>query len=168
MTRAAFDTLVRPHLPRLRGVARRLDPANGEDLLQQALLVAWRRADALRDARAVRVWLGRIVWTTWADRRPTREDVHEDLVAVDARDPEAQAAARELGDALQRALAALPDDQRAVVELIDGLGLSFGEAADALAIPPGTVASRLARGRVALRATLAPHAADRGFSRGSS
>lgn len=160
MDRTAFDTLVSPHLARLRGVARRLDPSDADDLLQQALLVAWRRADALRDPRAVRGWLGRIVWTTWADRRPTRERA-DAVEAVAAGDPESALAARQLGDAVQRALASLPDDQRAAVELIDGLGLTFAEAAAALDVPPGTVASRLARARAALRQDLRQHRGDR-------
>jgi RNA polymerase sigma-70 factor (ECF subfamily) len=56
--------------------------------------------------------------------------------------------------AVRRAIAELPEDQRAVLMLVTVDGLSYQEAADALGIPMGTVMSRLARARVRLTDTL--------------
>ncbi|MCB9797956.1 MAG: hypothetical protein H6741_35195 [Alphaproteobacteria bacterium] len=69
---------------------------------------------------------------------------------------------RRLGDRLDRALAGLPPGQREAVWLVDGLGLKFSEAAEVLDLQPGTVASRVARGRAALRVELAELARERG------
>ena len=60
--------------------------------------------------------------------------------------PDAEAASRQLGRAIETALDGLPADQREAVWLVDGQGLKFGEAAEVLGLPPGTVASRVAEG----------------------
>lgn len=52
---------------------------------------------------------------------------------------------------VEAALAALPDEQQAVIELVDMAGLSYQQAADALGLPVGTVMSRLHRGRKRVR-----------------
>ncbi|MEJ7583448.1 MAG: sigma factor-like helix-turn-helix DNA-binding protein, partial [Acidimicrobiales bacterium] len=57
---------------------------------------------------------------------------------------------------LDRALASLPEDFRAPVVLRDVCRLDYAEIAEVLALPPGTVRSRISRGRAALAKTLAP------------
>ena len=56
--------------------------------------------------------------------------------------------------AVERAMAALPDEQRIAVALVLIEGLSYEEAATVLETPVGTVTSRLSRGRAALQAAL--------------
>lgn len=162
-----FDRLAGPHRPGLLRLARRCepDPARAEDLLQQALLVAWRKRDQLRAPEAARAWLARILLTTWLDRRRTREVPVARLPDVEAGPrPDEVVAARRLGDRLVDAMGALPEEQRLAVWLVDGEGFTFAEAAEALAAPPGTVASRVARGRAALRDALRDLAAERGIA----
>ena len=57
----------------------------------------------------------------------------------------------ELGRRLEIALADLPDDQRLVVILSDIHGYPYGEIAEIIGVPAGTVKSRLSRGRARLR-----------------
>jgi len=66
-------------------------------------------------------------------------------------DPERRARATELLDRVEEALETLPEHYRVVVWLRDGEDLSYQEIADALDVPIGTVRSRLARARVALK-----------------
>ncbi len=71
--------------------------------------------------------------------------------------------ARRLGKELKAALDLLPPDQRLAVLLIDLQGFSYAEAATALQAAPGTVASRVARGRASLRRARRHLAAERGW-----
>jgi RNA polymerase sigma-70 factor (ECF subfamily) len=63
---------------------------------------------------------------------------------------------------VERALAQLPDEQRAVIALVAVEGLSYRETAEVLEMPIGTVMSRLARARAALAAQLEPTAREAG------
>jgi hypothetical protein len=69
-------------------------------------------------------------------------------------DPNDALANRELKLEIDRALASIPDDQRAAVVLVDVEGLSVSEAAEALGVPEGTVKSRCSRGRARLAVLL--------------
>jgi RNA polymerase sigma-70 factor (ECF subfamily) len=71
-------------------------------------------------------------------------------------DPPAQAQQRETREAVGRALNELEDEYRTVVVLRDIEGFDYSEIAEILDVPPGTVKSRLHRGRMALRERLAP------------
>jgi RNA polymerase sigma-70 factor (ECF subfamily) len=64
-------------------------------------------------------------------------------------------------DSARRALAALPDDQRATVLLVDGEGMDNVRAAEVLGVAPGTVASRLSRARATMRSVLDADEVDR-------
>lgn len=170
--RSRFDRLVRPVLSDLLRFARRLarDPVAADDLLQQALLRGLDRLGQLEDDGAYRVWQSRIVYTTWLDQRPRRMEMTLDegigsatpLHREVARGPEQAAASRQLGRRIADALDGLPADQREAVWLVDGQGFKFSDAAAVLGISPGTAASRVARGRAALRVALASVAADEG------
>ncbi len=70
-----------------------------------------------------------------------------------------------LSDEVESALAALPEDFRSVVLLVDGSGLSYKEAAAALGCPIGTVMSRLHRARKRLQDDLRSYAWDEGYVR---
>jgi len=139
------------------------------DATQDAFLSAYR---ALRQFRggSFRAWLMRIVVNACLDllrrakRRPTSsldalvEQIGEAPWA-DPRDndPEGIALARERHAMIQMALAALPDEQRLAIVLVDVQGFSYEEAAQALGCAVGTVRSRLARGRVRVRDHLLEH-----------
>lgn len=147
----AFGILVERHRHRLWTVALRTtgDPHEAEDAVQDALIAAYRRADQFRGDAAVTTWLHRIVVNASLDRirrrtvRPT-VSLPDDAPLTDVRDPLAD---RELQLVVLQALAALPDDQRDAVLLVDLEGYSVEEAAAALDCPVGTVKSRCSRGR---------------------
>lgn len=145
-------------IPRLRRYARALTGRadSADDLVQDTLERAlgkwhfWRRGSELRP------WLFSIMHNLYIDglRRDSRLEycATEDLPLPEQR--AAQADGIELRD-LDRALAQLPREQREVLLLVALEELSYAEVARALGIPPGTVMSRLARGRERLKALLA-------------
>ncbi len=168
-----FEELVLPLLDDLYRFAHRLE-MNGDgaaDLLQDSLLVACRKFRQLERPASFRAWMGRIVYRTFLNRRRKRsvELPIESLgstpePAAQAPGPEEHLLARRLRAELARAVDALPLEQRLAVLLVDALGFTYGEAAETLSVPPGTVASRVARGRVALRGSLHQAARERGWS----
>ncbi len=116
-----------------------------EDIVQETLLRAWRRAEQLAaDDRPVRPWLFAVARNLAADRRrasklPTTEldgEAVEGLAGVDELDRALEA--WQLADAL----AALSPEHREVIVETYYRGRSVAEAAAALGIPPGTVKSR--------------------------
>ena len=153
----AFAELVRRHQDRLWAVAVRTvgDPHTAADVVQDALIKAFRRADTYRGEAAVGTWLHRIVVTTALDAlRSARRSplVSPDLPdALDTADPiEARADRADV----HAALAQLGDDQRAAVVLVDMVGMSVVEAAQTLGVPEGTVKSRCFRARERLAVLL--------------
>jgi len=84
------------------------------------------------------------------------EDLARRVQDASANDPAERADQAELQGLLSRALQELDDDQRAVVVLRDIEGLDYQEIGDILEVPPGTVKSRLHRGRMALREAIMP------------
>ena len=145
------------------------DTEEALDACQEIFLRVWRGLPGFRGEARVETWVFQVAWnhlrTLRSRRRRTppaaasREDGSRDpLVALrDPRPgPERHAAAREALERVDRALAGLPPDQRTVVWLRDGEGLSYQEIARVLVVPVGTVRSRLARARAALRRELSP------------
>ena len=106
-------------------------------------------------------WLSRIATNAFLDdvrkkkRRPVEvvPDLPEKHFAVTA-DPDEVLAQSRLPEELQVALRGLPEEYRAAIVLCDVVGLDYAELATALAIPPGTVRSRIHRGRAQLRKVL--------------
>ncbi len=152
----AFAALIRRHRDRLWAVALRTmsDPEEAADALQDALLSAHRGAAGFRGDAQVTTWLHRVVINACLDRlrrNKTRATVplpeHDSAHPVERSDPLGQ---RELAWEIERALATLPDDQRAALVLVDVEGYSIEEAAAILECPMGTVKSRCARGRAKL------------------
>ena len=150
-----------PHLDAAYTLARFLvrNDHDAEDLVQDACLRALRYFDSYRGGD-VRAWLLAIVRRTcftWIARQSPVHDMAEfdesrhGQVAVT---PETDLDRGALGDAITRALDALPREYREVVLLRELEGLSYQEMADALAVPIGTVMSRLARARRRLQAAL--------------
>ena len=169
-----LESLVRPLLGDLHRFACRLtgDAVRADDLLQQALLVAVRKLDQLEHDAAFRVWMSRIVYRTHLNQQDRKMDPIRHNDGLDeghhpGREPgpEQAAANRRLGLRLVDALDQLPHDQREAVWLVDGQGLTFAEAAEVLGVRAGTCASRVARGRAALRVDLRHDAKERGVIR---
>lgn len=148
-------------LPRLRRFARGLAgvPDQADDLVQAACEKALSRIHQWTPGTRLDSWMFRIVQTTWLDQKRAQK-VRTGEGRVDADSPLVEAelsvdGAREMEshityDAVRRAMATLPDEQRAVMMLVCVEGQSYKEAADTLAIPIGTVMSRLSRARAAL------------------
>ena len=144
-------------LPRLRRFALGLtgNPADADDLVQDAVERALRNLHQWQQGTRLDSWMFRITQNLWIDAVRARR-----VRAVVAHDPEAAEkvavdGAREVEARLTfadtvRALAELPEEQRAVVALVLIDGMSYREAADTLNVPMGTVTSRLARARMAL------------------
>jgi RNA polymerase sigma-70 factor (ECF subfamily) len=145
---------VAAEIPRLRRYARALlgDDGEADDLIQDTLERALGRLDQWREGDNPRKWLFSILHNLHVDglRRKSRRPPHVGLdnLGVAQSAPAADDAS---GGDLDRALQLLNGEQRAVVLLVGLEGLSYAETAEVLAIPVGTVMSRLARGRERLR-----------------
>ena len=163
---AAFRQQLLGAIPRLRRYARSLvfDGAAADDLVQTALeraLTHWHQFDQRRD---ILVWTISIARNAFIDERRRRARLN--LVEPDGDDDGAPAHAHvdrlasdpgvDVGLRLDlvAALRRLPLDQREALLLVSVEQLSYAECAEALAIPIGTVMSRISRARSALRALL--------------
>lgn len=142
-------------LPRLRRLARALTGHvdDADDLVQLVIERALARASQWRPDGALDRWVFAIARNAWRDELRARGRSREVFVAEDddaatVADGSAPPAQRL---ALAEAMAALPEDHREVVALVLVEGLSYGEAADLLGVPVGTVTSRLSRARSALQ-----------------
>lgn len=153
-----------PLVPALRRYARALtrDRTLADDLVQDCLERAITRRHQLRDVGNLSTWLFTILHRMTIDRlrRDTRRHGPAGYATpLDRLDENAlaEAPSQENGlvhQDLLRALAALPEEQRAVLLLVTVEGLPYAETAKVLGIPIGTVMSRLARGRDRLRRLL--------------
>jgi RNA polymerase sigma-70 factor, ECF subfamily len=145
-------------LPRFRRFARTLarNPADADDLVQLALERALTRLDQWQPGTRLDSWMYGIIKNAWIDEvrsRQRRERVHApEELGEHVADAASEAHLDRLS--LEAALAQLPEEQRLVVALVLIEGLAYKEAAAVLAVPIGTVTSRLARGREALEALL--------------
>lgn len=155
--------------------------AEAEDLVQDTLLKAFKAIDQLEPGTNPRAWLLTILRRTWIDRwrrsgrRPDGQATDLDRVA----EPAAEAGPAGEHDAdwthpesllsrfgdeeIINALRLLPEAYRWALLLVDVQALSVDEAAEALDVAPGTIKSRLHRGRAMLRDRLHAYAAERGW-----
>ncbi len=163
----AFQSELVAQVPRLRRMARALvrDPADADDLTQLTLERALLRRDQWRPDTRLDSWMFRIMKNAWIDEARRRARWSKVTAAPDqgelAADPASATLDARLGlSAIERAMAALPDDQRIAVALVLIEGLSYDEAATVLETPVGTLTSRLSRGRAALQAALIDHGAQ--------
>lgn len=140
------------------------DAALADDLAQEALARALSRIEQLREVERLSSWLFSILHRCWIDHlRSRRENLDEGALAElpsDLPGPEGHAEQQETVNRVRAAVAALPLGQRQVVTLVDLEEFSYAEVAEVLAIPIGTVMSRLCRAREALRGLLEPAAAQ--------
>jgi RNA polymerase sigma-70 factor (ECF subfamily) len=166
--RHTFEALVLPHLDAAYNLARWLlrDPTAAEDAVQEASLRAFRYIDSLRgdDARA---WLLGIVrntcFTVLERRRSGPEIVEFDEAEFDAAlgaaersssDPAALLEQRRLRALIDAAIRALSPALREVIVLREFEDLDYAQIAQIVAVPVGTVMSRLSRAREKMRSVL--------------
>ena len=163
--REAMDALLRRHHGRIWAVCRRLmgNDADAADATQEAMLLVVRRLSTFDGRARFTTWAHRVTTNACLDelrrrgRRPAPglpDDDHDDPRATASGAP---GVATEVAGRLRidAALAALPEEFRLPVVLRDVAGHDYGEIAEILGIPPGTVRSRIARGRGRLAALLA-------------
>ena len=158
--RDALESLLRRHHDRLYALARRLvgNPDDALDATQDALLAISRGLHRFDGRSSFGTWAYRVATNACFDelrrRRRRPEPTEEEATGVSAptADVVAEGAARRLD--VDAALATLPDEFRAPVVLRDLCGLDYAEIAEVLELRPGTVRSRIARGRAALAAQL--------------
>jgi len=158
---ASFGELVRRHGPRLLALARQLvRPDAAEDVIQEAMIDAYRGLDRFSGNAAVGTWLYRIALNRCLQERRKRKPVVMDAEPLEllARwedpdfsvDPALVAARRSHTETLHGVLNELPDGYRTALLLHDGQGLSAAELAEATGIPLGTAKSNIRRSRLAL------------------
>jgi RNA polymerase sigma-70 factor (ECF subfamily) len=155
--RDAFASLAAESIGRLFNLAQLMlhDRDLADDVVQETLVLAWRDLRGLRDLDGFDAWLHRVL--VRSVYREANRERRRSTRTVQVRDiPSHQDAAREIEDrdALDRGFLRLRPEQRAVLVLHHYLGFSDDEAADALAVPAGTIKSRLNRATSALRAEL--------------
>jgi RNA polymerase sigma factor (sigma-70 family) len=155
--REAAQALMRRHLPKMLALARRMlsDPVEAEDAVQDAFMRVWTHAARWRPGRAkFETWLYRVTLNKCYDRlrrRPTARLEEAAEVADPAPGPEVSLQNAVLARQLEDALRALPERQRAAIQLCHYQGCGNIEAADILGISVEALESLLARGRRALR-----------------
>jgi RNA polymerase sigma-70 factor, ECF subfamily len=153
--RRAFEMLVRRHQDRVfslvRGIVRH--PEDAADVTQETFIAVLRHLDTFRQDSSFTTWLHRIAVRKAYDhlRRRTPEPLDPDSLVMQQLDErtDSQAAGLARSDLLG-AIAALDDGFREAVLLVDVLGHSVEEAAATLDVAPGTIKSRVFRGRAAL------------------
>lgn len=174
---ASFEELAMPLLDSLYNFARWLthDSEDAEDLVQETYLKALRGFGSFERGTNFRAWIFQILRNTFLsscsrlERRVTVSLDSEDSpdVQATAGTPESLLIDRSGNDAVRHAIEQLPCKFRDVVLLCDVENASYREIADILSIPIGTVMSRLARARRAIRESLlcaraAPRSKDLG------
>jgi RNA polymerase sigma-70 factor (ECF subfamily) len=184
--RARFEDEALKHLDPLYRTALRMtrNPSDAEDLVQDALVRAYRFYDRFEPGTNFRAWLFKILTNTYINSyrrkqgRPQEsslEDTEEfflyNQLSDDAgeriTDVENTVLDRLGADAIQRAIDQLPPQFRTTVQLSDVEGLSYAEIAEATGVAKGTVMSRLFRGRRLLQRALWDQAQAAGFTSGS-
>ena len=170
--RGAFDLLVLKYQHKVIKLVARLlrDPAEAEDVAQEAFVKAYRALGSFRGDSAFYTWLYRIAVNTARNaiasrqRRPLEYEAdlsesEQSNLASRLRDtdtPEANALYEEIRVTVNEAIGQLPEDLRTAIVLREVEGLSYEEIAAAMDCPVGTVRSRIFRAREAIDRALKP------------
>ena len=163
----ALEALLRRHYARVLAICRRLagNEADAADAAQEALIAISRGLPRFDGRARFPTWAHRVATNACLDemRRRGRRPIPVDDEAIALDDPAragrgATDGAAQVGDRLDigAALARLPLEFRAPIVLRDLCDFSYAEIGDTLGIRPGTVRSRISRGRAALAPLLAP------------
>jgi len=164
--KAAFDALVLKYQHKVLKLVQRYvrDPAEAEDVVQDAFIKAYRALPAFRGDSAFYTWLYRIAINTAknalvsAGRRPATFDLDaQDATGADLQarmkdtdTPERLLLTDEIRSIVNRAIDNLPEDLRTAIVLREIEGLSYEEIAGSMNCPVGTVRSRIFRAREAI------------------
>ncbi|TLY61229.1 MAG: RNA polymerase sigma factor RpoE [Gammaproteobacteria bacterium] len=149
--KGAFDALVLKYQHKLVKLVMRYvrNPAEAEDIAQEAFIKAYRALPQFRGDSAFYTWLYRIAINTAKnavvsrDRSPIEYD-------LDRNNPEGLVLTDEIRSTVNAAIEALPEDLRTAIVLRELEGLSYEEIAAAMDCPVGTVRSRIFRAREAI------------------
>lgn len=169
----AYDLLVSKYQRKLGRLLSRFirDPAEVEDVTQEAFIKAYRALPGFRGDSAFYTWLYRIGINTAKNhlvsmgrRAPTSTDLDaEEAESLESADqlrdlntPENQMMSRQVGDTVNQTLLELPEELRTALTLREIEGLSYEEIAEAMQCPVGTVRSRIFRAREAVAEKLRP------------
>ncbi len=184
-----FGQSIEGCLDSLYGLAMRLtrNAADAEDLVSESVTKAWSAIGTLEDRNRFRPWIFRILHNCYISDyrkksvRPVaysyddyaeegEEDDITSLLIKQSADflswwgnPEREFANKLLGKDILAAMEKLPEAFRVAVVLVNVEGLSYDEAAEVLGVPPGTIRSRMKRGRTLLQKALWEHAVDSGL-----
>jgi len=183
--RGALDTLLRRHHDRLFALCRRItgNDTDAADACQEALIAIVRSLGRFDGRSAFSTWAYRVATNACLDELRRRRRRPEPGLPDDGPGADRGTGDRGTGDRgagewastgegdpysgvdtrlmVDAALAGLPTDYRVAVVLRDLCGLSYGEIAEVLDVPVGTVRSRISRGRAGLLPVLAPGPSER-------
>lgn len=169
----AFGLLVEKYQRKLARLLSRFvrDPAEVEDVTQEAFIKAYRALPNFRGDSAFYTWLYRIGINTAKNylmaagrRAPTStsvdseeaEGLDEGEQLRDINTPESLLLSREIGDTVNATMQALPEELRTAIQLREIEGMSYEDIAQIMNCPIGTVRSRIFRAREAIAEQLKP------------
>jgi RNA polymerase sigma factor (sigma-70 family) len=166
----AFEQLVLDNQNRIYSLAVRMSGSQeeGADLAQEAFLKAWQGLGSFQGESSFSTWLYRLATNVCIDhlRKQRRRREVEPVESLDdearnwsepadwSQDPQQRLERAELSRAVERGLQALPEHQRQILVMRELSGLSYQEIGARLDLDLGTVKSRIARARLALRKIL--------------
>ena len=189
-----FSQSIKENMDSLYAVAQRLthNSTDSEDLVAESVTKAWQSLEGLEDHSRFRPWMFRILHNCFISDyrkksiRPT-ETAYEDVSGGNDKEevsnllikqpneflewwgnPEKEFVNNLLGEDIMKAIECLPEVFRTTVLLINLEGLSYDETAEVLGVPPGTIRSRMKRGRTLLQKQLWQHAKDAGLLAGNT
>ena len=171
----AFNLLVLKYQRKVGRLVRRLvsNSDEADDVVQDAFIKAYRALPQFRGDSAFYTWLYRIAVNTAKNHLVSRgkrpislseltsnegddESFEVPVVTIDNNTPEAELMSRQIAEAVNRAVSALPEELQTALSLREIDGLSYEEIAEAMNCPIGTVRSRIFRARAAVAAELKP------------
>ena len=181
--RQEFEKTALPQLDAMYGAALRLtrNPAEAEDLVQDAYVRAYRFWHTFKTGTSIKAWLFTILRNTFINRyhranrrRASRNDLEAQLESLGPEAAVAHPTSKVPGpdagitqsitrDRIMAALETIPEDYRTSVMLADLEGLAYKEIAEVMDCPIGTVMSRIFRGRRLLHKLLHDHATELGL-----
>jgi len=188
-TKEFFSRSIEETMDSIYGLALRLtrNPADAEDLVAESVARAWSAIESLDDKQRFRPWLFRILHNcfisdyrkksvrpneTSYDESPDKNG-EDEIVALMINqsddfmhwwaNPEKEFINQLLGENILKAIENLPEAFRTTVMLVNVEGLSYDEAAEVLCVPPGTIHSRMKRGRTLLQKELWDQAKEEGL-----
>ena len=188
-----FTRGIEENMDSLYAVALRLtrNNADTEDLVAESVAKAWSAITSLEDRSRFRPWMFRILHNCFiSDYRKKsvrpQETAYEDITGGGEEEvsnllikqpdeflewwgnPEREFVNNLLGEDIMKAIECLPETFRITVLLINMEGLSYDETAEVMGVPPGTVRSRMKRGRTLLQKHLWQHAKEAGLITGNA